>query len=248
MLVDIIKKLGQNLNKQSPILLTAVAATGVVATAALTAKASFSASDIIREEVAKNGEIDEVKEKVKAYAPLVWKLYIPAGICGGLTIASLVMSNKIGSSRTAAAVGAYSITEKAFGEYRAKVVEEIGKHKEQVIRDDIARDKVVSDTMKDSLIITGTGEVLCCELHTRRYFMSDMETLRRAQNDINMSILSDLYVTLETFYSLLSIPPTSHSSELGWDSEKLLELEFSTVLTDDGRPCLAFNYNYIKPI
>jgi hypothetical protein len=89
---------------------------------------------------------------------------------------------------------------------------------------------------------------MCCELYTRRYFMCDMEQLRKAQNDINAQIVNDLYVTLDEFYDKISIMPTAHSSELGWDSDRLMELEFSTVLSEDGRPCLAFDYNYIKPI
>jgi hypothetical protein len=78
--------------------------------------------------------------------------------------------------------------------------------------------------------------------------MSDMETLRKAQNDVNMAIFDQIYVTLDYFYSLIGLSTTSHSNELGWDSDRLLELEFSTTLTENGKPCLTFCYNYLKPI
>jgi hypothetical protein len=90
--------------------------------------------------------------------------------------------------------------------------------------------------------------VLCCELYTRRYFKSDMEALRKAQNDINSKIIHELYVTLDELYNLLGLTSTSVSGNLGWDSDKMLELQFSTVLTENGEPCLAFEYNYLKPL
>ncbi len=98
------------------------------------------------------------------------------------------------------------------------------------------------------MIIVGNGTVLCCELYTNRYFRSDMESLRKAQNDINAMIISDLYVTLDEFYNLIGLPYTSKSSDLGWNFDKLMELQFSTVLSEGGEPCLAFDYNYTKSI
>lgn len=247
MLADLVKRAGQLTNRQSPAILTALGITGVITTAYLAAKASFKASDVIRADEIKNGEIVDPIDRLKYYTPKVWQLYIPAGVAGATTIGAIVYSNRLSSSRTAAAVSAYALTEKAFSQYREKVVDEIGKHKEQFVRDDIARD-IVAENPPGKTIVIGSGEVLCCELHTGRYFMSDMEKLKRAQNEINLQSLHDLYVTLDSFYEFIQIPTTAHSSELGWDSDKLMELEFSTVLTDDGRPCLAFNYNYIKPI
>ena len=244
---NVIAKGGQLISKNAPLLLTTFAITGTVSTAVLTAKASFEASDILREDAEKNGVIEDKKERITHNAKLVWQLYIPAGISGAATIGAVIFANKIGASKTAAALSAYTLTEKAFGEYKTKVVEEIGKHKEQVIRDDIVRDSVEKNP-PENIIVAGSGEVLCCELYTKRYFTSSMEELRKAQNDINMEIVNNLYVSLEEFYDAIKLPYTSHSSDLGWDSDRLMELEFSTVLSEDGRPCLAFSYNYIKPI
>ncbi len=75
-----------------------------------------------------------------------------------------------------------------------------------------------------------------------------METLRKAQNDINSQVVNQAYVTLEEFYDLVGLPNTSNASNLGWDSDKLMALQFSTVLSEAGEPCLAFDYNYTKPL
>jgi hypothetical protein len=55
-------------------------------------------------------------------------------------------------------------------------------------------------------------------------------------------------VNLDEFYECIGLPYTSQSNTYGWDSNKLMELEFSTTLTNDGVPCLAFEYSYLKPI
>lgn len=228
------------IKSNSPEILTALGVSGVITTSYLTGKASF--------EVAKDEDGDpwaSNKEKIKKY----WKIYIPAGISGVLTIGCIIGASKSNSRRTTAAVTAYSLTEKAFSEYREKIVDEIGKGKEQKIRDELAQDRISKNSPgSKEVFVVGTGHVLCCELFTHRYFRSDMETLRRAQNDINAKIVNEIYVVLDEFYDIIGISHTSTSDKLGWNSDKLMELQFSTVLSDNGEPCLAFDYNYTKPV
>ena len=226
----------------SPEIFTALGVSGVVSTSYFVGKASFQAAKAI--EFSDDPDMD-TKDKAK----LVWKLYIPATISGIATIGCIVGASKATGRRTTAAVTAYSLTEKAFTEYREKVVEELGKGKEKKIRDEIVQDHVSKNPSgSQEVIIIGTGHVLCCELFTHRYFRSDMEILRKAQNDINAKIVNELYVALDEFYDLIGLAYTSHSANVGWDSDRLMDLEFSTVISDNGEPCLAFDYNYAKPI
>lgn len=237
----------KTVKSNSPEILTALGVSGVVTTSYLVGKASYKASQIIDDNERAGGISDDRKQRFKENVKETWRLYIPAGVSGVLTISCIIGASKTNAKRTTAAVTAYSLTERAFSEYREKVVDEIGKNKEQKIRDQIAQDHISANPPgSKEVIIAGSGQVLCCELRTHRYLRSDMETLRRAQNDINYKIVNELYVTLDTLYDNLGIPHTSDSDKIGWDSEKLLELEFSTVLSEDGEPCLAFNYNYIK--
>ena len=92
------------------------------------------------------------------------------------------------------------------------------------------------------------GTVLCHESYTGRYFECDMETLRKAENEINSRIVKHDRASLNDLYYILGLGATSYSDNVGWDSARLLELEFSTVLSQDGKPCLAFDYNYTKPV
>jgi hypothetical protein len=224
----------------SSTILSVVAIAGTVGTAVLAAKASFEAAKDIQ-------EADPPPETFKEKAELVWTRYIPATATGVATIASVIGSDRISNKRTAAAVTAYTVAEQAFANYREKVIDQVGARKEQNVRDQIAQDIVVNNPPGQTVIV-GNGTVLCCELLTRRYFMSSMEELLRSQNEINAHVVNNLYSTLSDFYYMIGLGQTSHSSEIGWDSDKLMDLEFSTVLSEDGRPCLAFAYNYTKPI
>lgn len=222
----------------SPEILTALGVSGVVTTAYLAGKGAWKAHGRLSEE----SPHLSTKEQIKA----TWKCYIPAGISGVATVGCIICASKTNSRRTAAAVTAYSIAEKGFLEYREKVVEQIGKGKEQKIRDDIAQDHVTKNPPPKELVIVGKGLVLCREEYTGRYFRSDMETLKKAQNEINHQINQQVYVTLNEFYDILGLAHTSESTEVGWDSDRLMELEFSTAMATNDEPCLTFSYNYVK--
>ena len=234
-------KVGQTVKSNSPEILTAMGVSGVITTSYFTAKATKQACGML--------ESEDPYMPFKERAKIVWKCYIPAGVSGVVTIGCIIGASKSNARRTAAAVTAYSVTEKAFSEYKEKVVEEFGKNKEEKVREAIAQDHVEKNPPGSSeVIMIGTGQVLCCELYTHRYFKSDMEALRKAQNDINAMIVNGLYVTLDEFYDLIGLTHTSSSNELGWDSDRLLELRFTPVLAEGNEPCIAFEYNYVKPL
>lgn len=244
---QLLNKTAHILKKNSPKIFAGFGVIGVGTTAYLASKATVQACDIIRANEAAEGAHDDPKERFKERTKHVWRLYIPTALSGTATVACIVGSARVGSRRTAVAVTAYSLSEKAFSEYRGKVVEQIGANKEQKIRDEIAQDHTTNNP-PNNVIITTKGEVLCCELYTGRYFKSEMEALKRAENEINHMIINQMYVTLDEFYYLIGIGSTCVSSDVGWDSDKLMELEFSTTLTPAGEPCLAFKYNYVKPL
>lgn len=226
------------IHDNAPAILTAIGVSGTVTTAYLAAKAGASASKRLSE---LPPDIPP-REKVE----VVWDLYIPAAVSGSITIGCVLLASRVSSKRAAAAYSLIAVSERAFEEYRDKVVETFGEKKEQQVRDEIAQDRVNANP--PAVIIGGETGVLCCELFTGRYFRSDMETLRRVQNDINEQIIMRLYVPMGELYYSLGLPATSQSGQMGWDSDRLLELEFTTTLSPDNVPCLAFDYNYVKPL
>lgn len=221
----------------SPAILTTVGVVGTLATAILTGKATFKAAEILAEE-----NSADPKDKVR----LVWKEYVPAAGVGVITVVSIVGANRIGSRRAAAIATAYAVSEKAFSEYKNKVLDKVGENKEREIRAEVAQDRVNRTPGSREVIISGT-DVLCYETFTGRYFQSDMETLRKAQNDINAKILNDTYASLTEFYDRIGLESTTYSEEVGWNVDNLMELHFSTIMSEDNRPCICIDYT-VMPV
>lgn len=241
------KRAGKLANDNSPAILTAIGLTGTVMTAYLTGKASFKAAEIIQQEyddrISDAGGVNRdfdpagVKEKVE----LVWKLFVPAAGTGILTLACIIAANHIGTRRAAALASAYTISEKAFAEYKDKVIEKVGEKKEQGVREELAQDRV-NQSPPSREVILASGDVLCCDLYTMRYFKSDMESLRRSVNDLNRQLLHDGYASLTDFYDMIGLPKTTESDEVGWTSDTEMDVKFSTALTDTNLPCITFEF------
>jgi hypothetical protein len=244
-LTEVVNLLRRNAKQNSPVILSTVAGVGTLMTAYLAAKASFQAARVLDDWEEKNGISDDRKERVIDRTKVVWKLYIPTAVSATSTIVCIIAANRVEASKTIAAQTAFTVSQQLYSEYRDKVVEEFGARKDESIRDSIAQERVLTNPPpSNDILVSGPGNVLCCEQFTGRYFTSDMETLRKAQNDLNSKLLSQDYATLYDFYYMIGLGATSYSEQLGWKSDKLMELQFSTVLTDDGRPCLSFDYNY----
>lgn len=238
-LSNLAKKAARALSDNSPLILTALGVTGTITTAYLTGKASFRAADMIAEaEIDSDRNYMNAREKVE----LTWKLYIPAATTGLLTVTCIIFANRIGTRRAAAMAAAFTISERAFEEYKSKVIEKLGEKKEQAVRDEIAQERVNRDPVDSRQVILAGGSVLCYDSYTGRYFLSDMETLRKAQNDVNEQITHDHYASLTDFYERIGLPATQVSEEVGWNLDKFLELHFSTTLSSKGEPCLVVSF------
>ena len=52
-----------------------------------------------------------------------------------------------------------------------------------------------------------------------------------------------MYVSLNDFYSELDLKLSNNGYELGWKlDDGLIEVDFSSQISDDGRPCLVIDY------
>lgn len=238
-----------NVKQHSPLILSVAAGVGTITTAYLAAKASFKAAKVIDRYEELEGISDDRKERIKDRIKVTWKLYIPTAVSAGATIVCIAGSNRVGTRKLLASQAALSVSQQLYSDYREKVIEQFGEKKEEMVRASVAEDRIKGNPPpSQEVMVTGPGNVLCCELFTGRYFTSDVETLRRAQNDLNHKLVSQDYATLDDFYYMIGLKPTSYSGNVGWGSGRLMELQFTSVLTDDQRPCLAFDYNYTKTL
>ena len=56
-------------------------------------------------------------------------------------------------------------------------------------------------------------------------------------------MLLDGYVSLNEFYEEIGIARTSTGDRLGWNTDSdLIDLNFSSQLTEDGKPCLVIDF------
>ena len=129
-------------------------------------------------------------------------------------------------------------------EYKDKVVETIGEKKEQTIRDKVAEEKMKKNPVSSSeVFITEKGNTLCYDTISGRYFKSDIDRIKRAENAINKQLLDEMYVSLNDLYDELDLDHTKLGDELGWKiDDGLVELYFSSQLADDGTPCVVMDF------
>lgn len=244
----LVKQAEKFVRSNSPAILAGLGITGVVTTGYLAHQAGYTTAYEIMYYEIEGGKEPTKKEMWKRRAQANWKSYIPVALTGAITIGCIIGATRIGNRRTATLAAAYSLSERAFSEYKEKVVEKLGERKEQSIRDELAQEKVAGTAPSREVVLVGGGTVLCCELHTGRYFLSDHQTIKKAVNDINFRVLNHEYATLTDFYHLIGLPATSSSSDFGWTSDKQMEISISSVFAEDTRPCLAFEYNYVKAL
>lgn len=240
-------KFGQKfLVDNAPAALTVIGIVGTGATAFLTGRAAYQSHDLLH-------DAHELKrlETRDTYAQLtprekvqtVWQLYVPAVGVGCLTVGCIFFSNRISAKRLAALASAYAITDKAYDEYKDKVEELFGKKKEEEVRAAVAQDNTTRHQVGDEEYEKATGgAVRCQDAWSKRYFWSDMETIKAVQNSINHQILNYGYATLADFYSELRLEATKEAHDIGWNSDKLMEITFTSTLDNESRPVLVMDF------
>lgn len=221
----------------SPFILTAIGVTGTISTAVLTHRAAVKTERRLKAE-------DELRpfDRKEAFK-MVWINYIPPVLSGTATVAAIVFANRIGTKRAAALAAAYTISEKAYIEYRDKVVEHIGANEDRKIRDEVVRDRIAANPPSESnVIIIGDGDHLFMEMYTGRYFRSSMEAVKKAVNETNYTINTHGYASISDFYQHINLPVTAVSDEMGWTSDKLMDVDFTAMISENGQPCVAINF------
>lgn len=237
--------------KHSPEILTGLGIAGMITTTVMAVRATPKALTLIedekRQQSKKNG-YDGDKIKISHLKPVeivktTWKCYLPAGITGVLSIACIISGQKESVRRSTAFATAYSISENALKTYQQKVIETIGEKKEILVRDAVAREQVENSQInKREIIITEKGNTLCLDSISNQPFRSDKGTIEKIENEINRRLRSEMFISLNDFYSELGIKHSTIGYDIGWNVDEGFEISFSSQITDDGTPCLVLNY------
>ena len=242
-IANIIKSTQIAMSKHSPEILTGLGIAGMITTTILAVKATPKALRKIKEY---EDAILCDHEKIKPInaVKLTWKCYIPAAVTGTVSIACLVGASSVNVRRNAALATAYKLSETALTEYREKVVETIGEKKEKTIKDAIAKDHVEKNPVsQNNIIVTGKGDTLCCDKLFGRYFKSDIDRLKKIENELNRRMRNEDYISLNDFYYEVGLDSVDAGDLLGWNIDRgYVELDFSSQLSSDGTPCLVVSF------
>lgn len=241
--------------KHGPEILTGIGIAGMITTTILAVKATPKAFELLQEKEKEN--IDkQIKdgvpyEELKNGLPpvevikITWKCYVPAAVTCAASIACLIGASSANVRRNAALYSAYKLSETALSEYREKVVETVGEKKEKAIKEKVDKERVDKKPVsKSEVIVTSRGNTLCYDYLSDRYFESDIDQIKKAENTLNKQILHDLcgYVSLNEFYDELGLNHIGVGDDIGWNVDKLIDIRISSQIADDGRPCIVVNH------
>ena len=248
-----IKDVKTTVSKHKPEIFLGLGISLGVTSTVLAVKATPKALDLIEDARYEKDEELTAAETAKA----CWKCYVPAATAGVASVACILGANSVSARRTAALTAAYQISETALSEYREKVIETIGEKKEQAIRGKVHKDRLDKNPVgKNTILFTGHGNTLCYDYWTGRYFYSDIDKIKRAQNDFNKDLIDEMCKSLNEFYDLLNLDHVAIGDEIGWTIDKgFMDICFSSQIAGEdtpyaNTPCIVIehsnppHYNY----
>lgn len=237
--------------KNSPDILTAVGIVSLVGSVVESVKITAKAVKMIED-----AKCETPVEVVKTVGPS----YIPVAISTGVGVACIVGARRIDHKRQAALMAAYALSENNLKEYKQKVTEVLGEKSEKKVRDAMAQEQVIKNPVSDNDILdTGLGDTIFYDPYSSRYFKSNIESVRRALNNLNYRLMSEMWVSVNDLYEEIGLAPTKMGDQLGWNIDAGLiyvgnAAEFRAATMPDGRPCLVLDtdvsiaprYNYFE--
>ena len=245
---DIVRSIGKLIEPHRSEILLGVGIAGFGATVYMVAKAAPKVEDILLhiDSVRNLDDMDEdeKKEIVKEDVKDIIRLYLPAAVAGGTAIACFVFANRLQQKQIAVLSSAYAISENTLRSYQSKVLEELGEETHQKIVDRIAQDECPFDE-DYSYKVESDGSILCYDRVTGRYFKSDKEKIRVAENVVLKKCFDETRASLNDFYSELGLSDNSFIGDaIGWDVMKVHpNIYFTSMLNKEQEPCLVLNYN-----
>lgn len=231
--------------KNAPSILTGISIVGAISSVGLASVAAIQSY--------KDIEGNDLTNLEKA--KIIGINYIPTIIMTSTTIFCSIESHKIDMRREAAFATAYSATKLAYDNFKEHAVEAIGEKKvkkidEKVRTDNVSKTKVpTSDQMP--LIIEGRGNHLFFDNYLGQYFRSDVESIRKCINNINSDLRTEMYMSLNDFYSYLAevsstpLNKAKAGNELGWNVDNFpIDVDISTAcIAPNGEPCIILDFD-----
>ena len=174
-----------------------------------------------------------------------WKPYAPAIMTAVVGVACIVGGTRANARRNAALSAAYTVVEQTLNDYTAKTKEIVGEKKEKEIRDAIAEDELKKHPLSGYNVVRmpKCGKTLCYDVRSREYFMSDYNTIKKVENDLNRRLRSEMFISLNDVYDEFGIVHDDElGDDIGWNVDNELEFTISSKIAENNEPCLVVNY------
>ena len=244
-------KFGFKFKKHSPEILAVAGVVGIVTSGIMACKASTKLSGVIEETkeqldqvhdyVEKNGfsdkytEEDSKKDTAIIYtqtAVKLVKLYGPAVILGTLSITAMLTSNKILRKRNIALAAAYTTVDKAFKDYRGRVVERFGEELDKELKYNLKSKEIEEINTNENGEETSVKKTVkamnpndiseyarffdeSCSSWNKSQFHNQM-FLKQQQNYANDLLKAQGYLFLNDVYKMLGMDVAPYGQVVGW--------------------------------
>lgn len=224
--------------KNSPTLLFGAGVVGMVGSTVLACRATLKLHELV--ETAENdlqtakslehreySDHDRQKDVAIIYTRSVvriGKLYAPAVLLGAASIGCLTKSHSILSERNLALTAAYAAVDKAFGEYRGRVVEKYGEEQDREFRYTSEEVEIIDDRgVQKTQLMPGPG----AESMYARFFDQyspnwskepeyNLLFLRCQQNYANDMLKARGHIFLNEVYDMLGLERSRAGAVVGW--------------------------------
>lgn len=231
------------LRRNSPKLLTILAAMGTVSTAFATARATPKALLLIQEAEAQKGEDLTALEKVKvATVP-----YIPAVLLGSATIVCIFGAQMLNRKTQSSMASAYALLDQGFKDYRRKLKELYGDEADKKVIEALAVEKSQTVYINASYLTVpcdlaleenSSKPVLWYDEYSKRFFTASLEQVLMAEYHLNRNYILRGEAVINELYEFLGLEPTDWGVEAGWApmDEGMFWIEFNHIPAklDDG--------------
>lgn len=231
------------LKKNSPQLLFGAGIAGTVATVVVACRATLKAQKVAEEHASSIAEVETDRLRLqqdpeihKQAVVALWtqtsiqyaRLYGPAFVLGVTSIACLTKSHTILTSRNTAVMAAYAGLDKAYKQYRTRVVEELGENKDRDFANGRAEKEVVDYDKKGNpkVEIYDTADPNAKHLYgrffdeTNRHWDKDHgynhTFLENQQKWANIELKKHGFLFLNDVYKLLGFEKTKEGQMVGW--------------------------------
>lgn len=221
-------------SKNSPQILFGAGVVGVVGTVVLACRATLKVNDVL-DEAQKELSLADSKRDVASVksqtAFKIVKLYTPAVVVGGLSIAALTSGHRIQQNRIAGLTAAYAALEAGFEQYRKRVIEEFGEEKDLEFRHGTRVENILERTDKGTKSTEekklGDGRPSIYSIffdetnkHWQPNDMTNRTFLQLQQSYANDRLNAYGHLFLNEVYDMLGAPRTPEGAVVGWIWQK----------------------------